>query len=739
MLTKTQPAFCRNEKGARMNDIHGEVYKEEARELLSELETSLLELEERPDDQELVGRVFRAMHTIKGSGAMFGFDEIAAFTHEVETVYDKVRKGEMPITKTLIGRTLQAKDIIKFMLDGSPAGEDIEGPDAAEIMDAFKRLAADGGGIILPPPSPAASPSGGDSSPSPAITYRVRFTPDREIFLAGTNLIILLNELHALGECTIVAHREVIPLLAELNPEHCYTFWDVLLTTNRDINAIKDVFIFVEDQCRLEVSVIDRPLEADGGEGYKKLGEILVEKGDVNNDALQKILSEKKFIGETLIERGLTTPDKVAAALAEQEHVRSVREKMRPKDETAASIRVTADKLDVLVNLVGELVTVQARLSQTASILQTNEILSIAEEVERLTGELRDNTLNIRMLPIGTTFGRFKRLVHDLSRELGKEIELTTAGEETELDKTVIEKLNDPLVHLIRNCIDHGIESPEARVSRNKSRTGTIHLSASHSGAHVMLQIRDDGKGLDKEFLLAKAVEKGFVGSHADLTEKEIFNLIFLPGFSTAKTVTNVSGRGVGMDVVKRAMDALRGTIEISSVKDIGATITIKLPLTLAIIDGLLVKIGEDHFILPLSVVDECVELTRQDVADAHGQDLAKVRGELVPYIPLRQRFGIGGTPPAIQQIVATRVDGSRIGLVVDQVVGEHQTVLKPLGRMYRGVDEVSGATILGDGKVALIIDIPKLIQKAEKDKSVVKSKYRSSTSPQPAAERAGA
>ena len=342
--------------------------------------------------------------------------------------------------------------------------------------------------------------------------------------------------------------------------------------------------------------------------------------------------------------------------------------------------------------------TAQARLTQKASVRADNELTTIAEEVERLTAELRDNTLNIRMLPIATTFGRFKRLVRDLSQELGKEIEMTTEGGETELDKTVIERLNDPLVHLIRNCIDHGIEQPEVRVSIGKPRAGTIRLSAVHSGSHVIIQIKDDGKGLDRDAILAKAAEIGLLLPGAEPSDREVFGFVFAPGFSTAKKVTNVSGRGVGMDVAKRAIDALRGTIEMTSAKGKGATVTITLPLTLAIVDGLLVRIAEERFVLPVSIVEECVELTKADVKKAHGRHIANIRGEIVPYIRLRSEFGIPGDAPAIEQIVIAGVNGERIGFVVDHVIGEHQTVIKNLGKLYKDIDAVSGATILGDG-----------------------------------------
>ena len=330
-----------------------------------------------------------------------------------------------------------------------------------------------------------------------------------------------------------------------IDPERCYISWDIVVSTNKGLNAVKDVFIFVEDLCEIKIDVIEPGVVVEGGGiPLKKLGEILVERGDVTEQQLQSGLSEKRLLGEILIDKGVVAPDRIESALAEQLHMKTMREKTRTKEEGISSIRVPAEKLDILVNLVGELVTVQARLSQIASNLSGNELTSVAEEVERLTAELRDNTLNVRMLPIGTTFGRFKRLIHDLSEELGKEIDMTTEGAETELDKTVIERLNDPLVHLIRNCIDHAIEPPEARLSAGKSRKGNIHLSAVHSGANVIIEIRDDGRGLDRQAILTKAIEKGLASPNSELADHDVFSLIFAPGFSTAKKVTSVSGKG---------------------------------------------------------------------------------------------------------------------------------------------------------------------------------------------------
>ncbi len=697
-----------------MTDRHRAIYRDEAYEILAELESSLLTLEKAPDDAETIDRVFRAMHTIKGSGAMFGYDDIAAFTHEVETVFDMVRRGELAVTGTLIDLTLKARDRIKAMLDGD-VETDAERAEAARIIDSLRALIPGGSGKAAGG-APATPPAGNESKGEPAKdatarTYRIRFRPPKDIFLRGSSPVALLNELRAMGECTVAAETDAIPLLDELNPEHCYAYWDLLLNTRRKSDAVKDVFIFVQDDSELSIDVIDYG-EASGEE-YKNLGDILLERGDVSPEGLRKVLARQKRLGEMLVEAGLVPENKVKTALLEQQHLKERREK-REAAEGSGSIRVASEKLDLLVNLVGELVTVQARFSQMAERRGDGEMAQFAEEVERLTWELRDNAMSIRMLPIGTTFSRFKRLVRDLSAELGKDIELTTEGAETEIDKTVIDKLFDPLVHLIRNAIDHGLETPEVREAHGKPGRGTIHLSAAHAGANVLIRVRDDGAGLDREAIRARAAAAGLIAPGAELTEKEIAGLILLPGFSTAETVTSVSGRGVGMDVVKRGIEALRGSLDIESAPGEGTTVTVRLPLTLAIIDGLLMSVGEGFFVLPLSSVEECVELSRADVAASHGRDFAEVRGHAVPYVRLRERFAVAGQPPDIEQIVIADVEGARVGFVVDHVVGELQTVIKSLGRVYRDVDGVSGSTILGDGTVALILDAPRIVRSAE-------------------------
>lgn len=682
-----------------MNESPKDTFREEAYELLSELEFSLLELEESPNDTELIGKVFRAMHTIKGSGAMFGFDDVAAFTHEVETVFDQVRSGTLAVTKELIDLTLQARDCIRKMLD---TPDEVGPEDTNSLVEGFRVL---GNACEMSSPQ-ATREEASPGEPNAPSTYRIRFIPSQHLFKTGTNPLPLLEELRHLGTCTIIAHLDTIPDLEDIDAELCYTYWDVILTTTEGADAVKDVFIFVEGDSVVSISLIH---EGDiEEESHKKIGEILLERGDITKGDLEKALSEKKPVGELLVEAGATTPAKVVSALSEQEHVREVREKQK-REESVSSLRVSADKLDKLVDLVGEMVTIQARLTEKAITGNDPDLLPIAEEVERLTAELRDNTMSIRMLPIGSTFNRFKRLVRDLSKELGKEIELFTEGAETELDKTVIERLNDPLVHIIRNSVDHGVELPSVRESVGKARTGSIMLSAKHAGGNVVIDITDDGKGLDKNAIRKKSIEKGLISPDVELSEKELFSMIFAPGFSTSSAVTSVSGRGVGMDVVKKTIEALRGSVEVSSEPGTGTSVTLKLPLTLAIIEGLLVDIGRQYFILPLSLVKECVELTREHRDQAHGQQIANVRGEIVPYIRIRDKFSIAGDLPDIEQIVIADIQRTRIGFVVDSVIGEHQTVIKSLGRIYKNVRGVSGSTILGDGTVALIMDLPGL------------------------------
>jgi two-component system, chemotaxis family, sensor kinase CheA len=691
-------------------NIDTSAFTEEAYELLGELEESLLELEENPTDDDIIGRVFRAMHTIKGSGAMFGFDEVSTFTHEVETVFDLARNKTIPVTKVLIDLTLAARDHIRSLLDAAESGDSVDQIKAQEIIDGLRKLASNKEEpeqeeptiqeeeVAPPPPEETSEPQ----------LFRISFKPHLEIFGNGTNPLLLLSELKELGETRIIAHYDELPELENLDPEQCHTSWEIFLTTSEGENAIRDVFIFVDDDCRINIRNLEDNDDIDSEP--QKLGDILVKSGDISSNVLENAV---KPLGHRLVDSGDVTPSIVEAALEEQNAIKEKREQKK-KSEPTSSIRVTSEKLDNLVDLVGELVTVQARLNQISSSRENSDLQLITEEIERLTGELRDNTMSIRMLAIGSTFNKFKRLVRDLSKDLGKQIEMTTEGAETELDKNVIDQLNDPLIHIIRNSIDHGVESPEDRLAKGKSAEGTIHLAAIHSGANVLIRVEDDGAGLDPDLLRQKAIEKGIIPADSELSDKETYQLILGAGFSMAKSVTNVSGRGVGMDVVRRSIENLRGSIDIASSVGKGTSFTLKLPLTLAIIEGLLIKVGEEVYVIPLATVEECVELTAVNVNSKHSHDVINVRDEIVPYIRLRDRFDVDGEPPKIEQIIISNVNENRVGFVVDDVIGQHQTVIKSLGSNFDHSSEFSGATILGDGSVALILDLREMVRYVE-------------------------
>lgn len=668
-----------------------ETFRQEAQELLQHLEAALLDLEEAPGDRELLDTAFRALHTIKGSGAMFGFEAVAAFTHHLEHAFDMVRKGQVAPGHELISTALGAMDHIRLLIEQPDAKDD--GTGERILADLHRIVAA----------APAAPQAAQAQAADERATYRIRFRLPQDAIALGTNPLRLLDELRALGDCTVTALADAVPPLEEMDPFGCYLGWDVVLTTEHPPSAIEEVFIFVIDDMELHIERI----EAEP----KRLGAILVERGEVDPRTVEAAAAAQPRLGELLVESGALSEDRLTSALAEQKHVRQEAEAGHGKAKEAASVRVHAERLDDLMDQVGELVIAQARLKQLSLAGADLHLKAIAEEIERLAAELRSTTMGIRMVPIGSLFGRFRRLVRDLSRDLGKDIQLTTAGEETELDKTVIERLNDPLVHLIRNSIDHGIEDADGRAAAGKPRQGLVHLSARHSGAEVLISIRDDGRGLDRERIRAKAEEQGLLSADAKLTEAELFQLIFQPGFSTAREVTNVSGRGVGMDVVRRTMDALRGSIDVSSTPGGGTEVTLRLPLTLAIIDGLLVRVGQGRYVIPLSAVEECVELTADEDARSKGRSFLNIRGDLVPFLRLRELFASKLPPDPYQKVVIVSAGDLRVGLVVDQVIGDHQTVIKSLSRLHADVETFSGATILGDGAVALILDVAHLVE----------------------------
>lgn len=689
---------------------HSATFRQEAADLLVQLEGALLDLADCPDDRDLIDLTFRALHTLKGSGAMFGFDALAAFTHEIESAFDLVRTGRVAVSKELVNLTLAAMDHVRALVEAPESVDHVRGD---VLLSSFREITR------APAPLPVKPQALVKAQAEEASTYRIRFRPGREVMHFGTNPLLLLNELRSLGSCTITAITDDIPPLGEMDPTACYMAWDILLSTDQPRDALEDVFIFVADQSEIHIDVVSDPAQ---GAVAKKVGEILVERGDLASESLAETLDKQVRLGNLLVREGKVSASLVQSALVEQRHLNDMVQARQPSASISAGIRVPAERLDALMDQVGELVIAHARLTQAASASDDMALKAVAEEVGRLASGLRDTTMGIRMLPIGTLFNKFRRVVHDLSGELGKNVELTMSGEETELDKTVIENLNDPLVHLIRNAVDHGIEDAATRAACGKPANGSVHLSAVHSGAQVLITITDDGGGLDSAAIRAKAEERGLLASGQDVSDSELFSLVFQPGFTTNKAVTGVSGRGVGMDVVKRAIDALRGSIEIASTPGKGSVIACKLPLTLAIIDSLLVRVGGSRYVIPLSAIEECVELTHDQDLHSGGRSFLNIRDAIVPFLRLRDLFDEGGPGEAFPKVIIVASGEMRVGLVVDQVIGQYQTVIKSLSKLHRDVREFSGATILGDGTVALILDVPHLVAFAQKREERLKA-----------------
>ncbi len=700
-----------------MMDKMAGVFLDEANDLLDKLEDLLLYLEDHPDDPETISAVFRTMHTIKGSSAMFGFDEVSRFTHKAESAFDAVRNGIVEVSPDLITLTLRTRDHIRNMLEGEDT-EELRAESEQLIAEFTKYIgehslkkAEEVEEITLAPPEEAAAPA--PAAPAEADrhlmerTYRIAFTPSPDIFLNGTRPHSLIEELATLGKLSVTAFISTIPPLSDIDPTRCYVYWEAILTTTESVDAIKDVFIFLDDTNKIDITLVTTEEDILTSKP-KRVGEILIEKDVATKEQIASSLGEQKPIGEILTESGVVSQEELQSALKEQQHMKELREAQSRKmqEHDMQTIKVSSEKLDRLIDLVGELVTFNARLSQVSTALLDSSLSTLTEQGERLILELRDTTMDMRMLPIGTIFSRFKRLVRDLAGGLKKNVELITEGAETELDKTVIEKLNDPLVHLIRNSVDHGIEMPDVRKAAGKTEVGTVLLRAQHAGTFVLITIQDDGAGLDREKILKKAIEKNLVSPDHQLTDDEVCDLIFMPGFSTSEKVTEISGRGVGMDVVKKDIEALGGSVSTKSVSGAGTTFTLKLPLTLAIIEGILVKIGRYFFVIPLANVVECLEFERQNDKLCSS---VNIRNKVLPYIDLRTFFGITDPVPSKEHIIIVTDQDSQIGLIIDKTIGNYQTVIKPLGKLYKHADGFSGATILGDGSVALILDVYKL------------------------------
>jgi two-component system chemotaxis sensor kinase CheA len=709
------------------------MYLQEAEELLTNVERQVVELESTPGDSELLDNIFRNLHTLKGSGSMFGYENVAAFTHDIETLFDLLRDQEMKATKEIIDLTLSARDHLWRMLF-SP--EEASAEEQERLQETFQSLTGRTNNSSDTPEGsedeiPAAKPASGYASETTQDdrnaekagqnrTFRIRFKPEQSIFCRGTKLLPLIRELSGLGTCIAMAHTDNMPSLQDIDPEKCYVTWTFLLTTAEDENAVLDVFIFVEDDAELRVELIDEEDRLDVEADYKEIGKILYERGTLREEDIQQIMSYHERFGEIAVKKGLLDSSEVNSALEEQEYVRRRRQR-RKESSSISTIKVKSKKLDTLIDLVGELVTLQAGLAQyskdhsNGNSYGQSDIETISEELERLTSGLRDTTMNLRMVPLTETFNSFTRLVRDLCNDLDKCADLSVYGGDIELDKHIIDELKDPLIHIIRNSLDHGIEGQEERRSMGKPQRATITVGAEYEGAHVIIRISDDGRGLNPEEIRRKALARELITEKEELTEQEILDLIFLPGFSTAEEATSVSGRGVGMDVVKKNIEKLRGSIAVDTEIGKGTCMTLTIPLTLSIIDGLLFTVGSEYYIVNLSAVEECFDLTDEVRCGSETREYINIRENPISCIDLTLLFETESSVQGIRQGIIVNGEKEKVALLVDTILGQHQTVIKPLNSTLKELREISGSTILGDGSIAFILDVTALLR-AEKE-----------------------
>ncbi|MDH5516856.1 MAG: chemotaxis protein CheA [Gammaproteobacteria bacterium] len=702
-----------------------EMFLEEATELLQGMEDALLDLENMPGNEDLINAIFRAAHTIKGTGGVFGFDHVEAFTHVAESVLDKVRDGEIEVDASLVAVLLKCRDHIEKLVESAVADEEIP---ADDVMENDAELIAELE-VYLNEVSTADSDISvldvaldkvDGTSTVETDNWHISLRFDHEVLQNGMDPLSFLRYLKRLGSLvSVTTINDNLPALSELDPELCYLGFEIDLQSESSKEEIEQVFEFVRDMSQIHIlppqANISRYAQMidELPDDEKLVGEILVASGALTRNELDQALSyqqeteegEIPLIGDVLVEEKRIQKEIVDIALQKQTKAKE------QNSNASRSLRVDSDKLDKLINLVGELVISGATTNLQAQRLDDEQLLESTSQMSRLVEEIRDNALTLRMVQIGETFKRFQRVVRDVSKELDKNIILEISGAETELDKTVVEKIGDPLMHLVRNAMDHGIESSSERSASAKTEAGILKLNAYHDSGSIIIEVIDDGKGLSKERILAKALQKNIIDSTNNLTDKEIYRLIFEPGFSTAEKVTNLSGRGVGMDVVRRNIEALRGTVDVDSVAGEGTTVSIRLPLTLAIIDGFLVGVDEASYVIPLDSVIECIELDEQERQSA-GQGYINLRGEVLPYIRLREVFDGSDKQPERESIVVVQYGTQRAGFVVDELLGELQAVIKPMGKILQGVKGISGTTILGTGNVAVILDVYNLLQR---------------------------
>ncbi len=710
-----------------------QTYFEESGEFLGVAETGLLRLTPGNADMEEINAIFRAVHSIKGGGGAFGFSDLVAFAHEFETVMDGVRNGTIAITDELVDTLIRSNDVLGQLLAHARDGTRPPAGFAGQIVASLKNFAAsaiqedaDVEELYAPSPAVTAAATGGATAADGRRTYSVRFRPKADLLLTGNDPTFMLRALKALGDAEIECDIGGLPTLAHLEPELIYLQWLVTVTTAKNTSDIQDIFEFVSDESLVEIA--EHSAESPASAASK---------------------AEAKPPAAAAASKAGAAPPAVyateAAASATAAKPTAGRSSAQSEGGHANlgnhTIRVDLDKIDRLVNMVGEMVITQAMVAEHVRDLPQGEFQELLEGLEQLaqhTRELRESVMSIRAQPVGSVFSRMPRLVRELATATGKDVSLVTSGENTEVDKTVVENLVDPLTHMIRNSIDHGLESPDTREATGKPRTGTVHLSAAHRSGRIVIEVADDGKGIDRPRVMQKAVEKGLVQAGATLSDEEIDNLIFLPGFSTADKISNISGRGVGMDVVRRNITSLGGRIGVYSTPGQGSRFILSLPLTLAVLDGMVISVGAERFVLPLTNI---IESLRPKIADLHGLvnkcDVMMARGEYIRLVYLHALFGIPGAitdaTKGLVVLVETE-DGGRLGLVVDEVLGQQQVVIKSLESNYRRLDGVAAATILGDGRVALILDVAGLQEMSQHGGSAssVAQRQVTAASPQP-------
>ncbi len=707
-------------------DAARQTFFEEARELLQQYEDILLAFETGAQDAGAVNALFRAAHTIKGSAGLFGFDAVVAFTHVVESVLDRLRGGQLDSNADLTSLLLECGDQIGTLVGAAAAGVPLDAATTQRGAQLVERL---GLHLYLPDHAAAADAARADVSPDAgeplaasgggplggADTWHLSLRFGSEVLRMGMDPLAFIRYLGTLGDIVhLQTLDDALPALEDGDAEACHLGFEIDLRSAASRQQIEDVFEFVREDAQIHI-LPPRAAIADYvaliqqlPEGVARLGEILVAGGALTAHELAQALAAQEHdargrrLGEIVSAQGDVPAPVVAAALDKQKR----NEEKRALE--ARCVKVPADKLDQLIDLVGELVIAGAGTQLLASRSLNAALAESASQVTRLVEEVRDAALRLRMVQIGEVFGRFPRVVRDLARELGKEVALEVSGAETELDKSMVERLADPLMHLMRNAMDHGLETPAERIACGKPEKGTLQLAARHESGSIVIEVRDDGRGLDRARILQKARERGLVAESQSLQDGEIDQLILQPGFSTATQVTNLSGRGVGMDVVKSAIDAMRGSIGIENRPGAGTCMRLTLPLTLAIIDGFLVGVGPAQFVLPLERVTECIELPASE-AEAQREYL-DLRGQVLPFLRLRELFEVPGSAPRRQNVVVVHHGGRQAGLVVDQLMGECQTVIKPLGVLFEKLRGISGSTILASGEVGLILDVAQLM-----------------------------